>query len=213
VTNANERRCRAQNKRGERCAAHVINAAGYCVAHDPERPADMRALGRKSAAARRKPHPERVNESLRTYLKREVAPSEVWAALKLAMEGQNESARVAASRVLMDALAEPERDKDARATVDRQYAISNAKARLSALLEAGLSPEEAAEKLDDESVDDHPYLIRNDTTPEQAKQIIDGLVEMGVLDWRIEELAQKRAEEMTRIFRQEHGLPALPVSS
>jgi hypothetical protein len=40
-------------------------------------------------------------------LKREVSPAEVWGALKLAMEGQNESARVGASRVLMDALAEP----------------------------------------------------------------------------------------------------------
>jgi hypothetical protein len=111
MANVSERRCRAQNKRGERCAATVVNAAGYCVAHDPERPADMRALGRKSGEARRRPRPERVEQSLRAYLRETVEPSEVWAALKLAMEGQNESARVAASRVLMDALSEPGGDE------------------------------------------------------------------------------------------------------
>jgi len=47
---------------------------------------------------------------LRVYLRENVAPSDVWAALKLAMEGQNESARVSASKVLMDALSEAGRD-------------------------------------------------------------------------------------------------------
>jgi murein L,D-transpeptidase YcbB/YkuD len=108
--NATKRRCKATSRSGERCRAHVINAAGYCVAHDPEKPMDMSRLGKLSGEARRRPNPERVHESLRAYLKREVAPAEVWAALKLAMEGQNESARVAASRVLMDALAEPQRE-------------------------------------------------------------------------------------------------------
>jgi hypothetical protein len=208
MTNASERRCRAQNKRGERCAARVVNAAGYCVAHDPERPADMRALGRKSAEARRKPNPERVHESLRTYLKREVPPERVWQALEAAMLGNNESARVSASRVLMDALAEPEQDRDERGKVNRQYAISHAKSRLSALLEAGLSPEEAAERLYAESIDDHPYLIRSDPTAEQAATVFEMLEECGVFDWKVEELAQKRAEELTRAFREEHGLPA-----
>jgi hypothetical protein len=36
-----------------------------------------------------------------------VPPERVWAALEAAMLGSNESARVAASKVLMDALAEP----------------------------------------------------------------------------------------------------------
>jgi len=48
-----------------------------------------------------------VHESLRAYLQREVHPERVWAALEAAMLGSNESARVAASRVLVDALAEP----------------------------------------------------------------------------------------------------------
>jgi hypothetical protein len=47
-----------------------------------------------------------VHEGLREYLKREVPPERVWHALEAAMLGSNESARVAASRVLMDALHE-----------------------------------------------------------------------------------------------------------
>jgi hypothetical protein len=61
MTNADKRRCRATNRRGERCQAHVINAAGYCVAHDPEKPADMRELGKASARARARPNPDRVH--------------------------------------------------------------------------------------------------------------------------------------------------------
>jgi hypothetical protein len=38
ATNATERRCRATARSGERCRARVVNAAGYCVAHDPEKP-------------------------------------------------------------------------------------------------------------------------------------------------------------------------------
>jgi hypothetical protein len=59
----------------------------------------MRQLGRMSAKARSQPNPERVQPALREYLRDNVEPAEVWAALKLAMEGQNESARVAASKV------------------------------------------------------------------------------------------------------------------
>ena len=82
----------------------------------------MKALGRAGGKARHKPNPERVHEGLRDYLKREVSPAEVWAALKLAMEGQNESARVSASRVLMDALAEPHEERDRSADIQRQAA-------------------------------------------------------------------------------------------
>jgi hypothetical protein len=59
-----------------------------------------------------------VHESLRTYLRREVPPERVWQALEAAMLGNNESARVSASRVLMDALAEPEQDKDEQRKAD-----------------------------------------------------------------------------------------------
>jgi hypothetical protein len=101
VTNASERRCQAQNRRGERCAARVVNAAGYCVAHDPERPADMRELGKRSGEARRRPNPERVPASLRDEL-RNLDPTVVRAAIEQTLAGGNESARVSAVKLLAD---------------------------------------------------------------------------------------------------------------
>lgn len=99
-------RCSAMNKAGERCGA-LAGSDGKCSAHrDPER---MRELGRLSAKARSQPNPARIHPSLRQYLRENVAPSEVWAALKLALESENQSAKVNAARTLMDALAEPAR--------------------------------------------------------------------------------------------------------
>jgi hypothetical protein len=85
--NAAERRCRSLNRHGERCAAKVVNGRGYCVAHDPERPADMRELGKLSAKARSRPDPSRVNEGLRSYLRREAEPARVWEAIQRALDG------------------------------------------------------------------------------------------------------------------------------
>lgn len=101
-----ERRCRATGRSGDRCRAVIVNANGYCVAHDPDKPMDMRELGRKSGEARRRPNPERIHEGLRAYLQREVPPERVWRALEAAMLGSNEAARVSASKVLIDALSE-----------------------------------------------------------------------------------------------------------
>ena len=127
MANARERRCQAQNRRGERCAATVVNAKGYCVAHDPERPADMRALGRASAKARRRPKPERVHPSLRDFLKAEVPPARVWRAIEMALEGENESARVSASRLLIDALHEPAEQQDWRERMKGEMAAAREK--------------------------------------------------------------------------------------
>jgi hypothetical protein len=101
VPNATERRCKATSRSGERCRAHVVNAAGYCVAHDPEKPMDMRALGRRSGEARRKPNPERVPASLRDEL-RNLDPKVVRAAIEQTLAGGNESARVSAVKLLAD---------------------------------------------------------------------------------------------------------------
>jgi hypothetical protein len=70
----------------------------------------MKMLGKLSGQARNRPRPERVHPSLRDYLRREVAPARIWRALELALEGGSEAARVSASKVLMDALAD--RDED-----------------------------------------------------------------------------------------------------
>jgi hypothetical protein len=106
-TNASERRCSAETKRGRCQVTRGLNAEGLCPMHAGT--TDPRELGKRSGEARRKPNPERVQPALRQYLRDNVAPSEVWGALKLTLEGQNESARVGASKVLMDALAEPAR--------------------------------------------------------------------------------------------------------
>src|SRR5688500_13692573 len=106
MANATERRCSAATTRGQCRVTRGLNADGLCpMTAGTTHP---RELGKASAKARARPNPERVHESLRDYLKREVPPERVWRALELAMEGQNESARVSASRVLMDALHEPE---------------------------------------------------------------------------------------------------------
>jgi hypothetical protein len=200
---------------------YVVNAAGYCVAHDPEKPVDYRELGRKSAQARKRPNPERVHESLRTYLRREVPPERVWQALEAAMLGNNESARVSASRVLMDALTEPEQDKTEQRKADFARAGAEARAYLAAEIDRRACVlkaadveqvrhvrEEVAEKLDAEAVDLHPHLIVGDVSPEAAERIFAGLEEVGLLvrPGRVEELAEQKAQERLLALRQEHGV-------
>jgi hypothetical protein len=104
-------RCTALTKRGERCRA-LAGTDGLCSAHrDPGR---MRELGKLSGQARSRPKAERVPPSLREYLRAEVPPAEVWRALKTALEGNSEAARVSASKVLMDALSEHGTEQDWR---------------------------------------------------------------------------------------------------
>ena len=103
--NANEHRCNAATKRGRCRVTRGLNAEGLCSMHAGT--TDPRELGRLSGKRRREPNPDRVHESLRVYLRREVPPERVWHALEAAMLGSNESARVSASKVLMDALADP----------------------------------------------------------------------------------------------------------
>lgn len=119
VMSVAERHCRATNRLGERCPATVVNAARNCVAHDPERPADMRELGRASARARAERRQPSGTQSLREYLREQVDPAPVWAGLEAAVQGNNESARVAAVRVLAQELYEPERDDPRGATQRR----------------------------------------------------------------------------------------------
>lgn len=137
MANAHERRCRATNRRGERCAAKVVNAEGLCAAHSGR--TDMRELGRKSGEARRRPDPGRVPEGLRDYLRREVPPERVWQALEAAMLGSNEAARVSASKVLIDALSEGR--GECQVCRDRDAEASGARAKLAALLLARADPD------------------------------------------------------------------------
>jgi hypothetical protein len=56
-------------------------------------------------------------------------------------------------------------------------------------------------------------VVDNVVSADQAAKTLECLEELGLVAGRerIEELAQRRAEEMTRAFREEHGLP-LPVA-
>jgi hypothetical protein len=101
--NANERRCSATTKRGRCRVTRGVNVAGLCPMHAGT--TDPRELGRRSGKARRAPRPDRVHPELGAYLLAEVHPERIWRTLEAAMLGQNESARVAASRVVIDALA------------------------------------------------------------------------------------------------------------
>jgi hypothetical protein len=174
---------------------------------------DPRELGRKSGESRRKPNPERVHESLRSYLKREVPPERVWQALEAAMLGNNESARVSASRVLMDALHE-EHDKDEH---QRARAGAEARARLSQLLETRARASERAmrkelmtiaEEMRTAAVAMHPELLVGDVTPEQVAKVFEDLEEVGLVAGRarIEQRAERLAQDRLRALKQEHGL-------
>src|SRR5262245_26454578 len=97
---------------------------------------DPRALGRRSGEARRKPSPDRVHPGLREYLKREADPARVWEAIQRALEGQNESARVSASRLLVDALHEPHQEQDD--TAEREAISERATGKLEALVRSAV---------------------------------------------------------------------------
>lgn len=155
----------------------------------------MKALGRAGGKARHKPNPERVHEGLRDYLKREVSPAEVWAALKLAMEGQNESARVSASRVLMDALAEPQergdgcpRCAETRAELPKHAERFSrliedrvARIRMQRLADPLSALEELAAELSAEAVQNHSDLVVGDVRPERVAAFFEQLEELGLI--------------------------------
>jgi hypothetical protein len=154
---------------------------------------DPRELGKASAKARARPNPERVHESLRDYLKREVPPERVWRALELAMEGQNESARVSASRVLMDALHEPEgRDRtkeletaaaDARAYLERKLRDRALLAHKAGESELARAYEQAARDLwaPGEKVVTSGGVIVGDVPAREAEATLRELVKVGLI--------------------------------
>jgi len=248
-------------KAGRPCQVRLVNAAGYCIAHDPERPANMRELGRKSGEARRRPHPERVPESLRDEL-RNLDPAVVRAAIEKTLAGGNESARVSAVKLLADVdafrkdtdecprcaarKAEAEgpaaRDRvnewiarlvegavrDVFGTYDADAPRFSARERearghdsqaMRIVREAvmrGLDGREGAftaavETAVDRVLDaiSNGLVVGPPVDEERAADVLRALEELGLVAGRerIEEMARQRAEEMTRAFREEHGLP------
>ena len=181
----------------------------------------MKELGRRGGKRAHGVKPERIHESLRSYLKREVPPERVWQALEAAMLGNNESARVSASRVLMDALHEPEQQENrarerAIAAAETRQHLANELARRAAHIEERRMRDligELSVWLQDEAVDLHPDVsgpVVGQTTPEAAEAIFRGLEEVGLLvrASKVDEMVEKRALELLEALKQEHGIPA-----
>lgn len=182
----------------------------------------MRALGKASAKARSRPNPGRVHESLREYLRAEVPPAEVWQALKRVLEGGNESARVAAARVVMDALHEDKTEDRAR---DQEQAAAEARAWLEHKLRShaqraaeGGKPD-LAQQLEEEARELWPEgeravlssgAIMRDVSAREAEAALRGLEEIGLIvpGHRVEERAEELALERLAVLKAEHGIPA-----
>src|SRR5512133_1282943 len=204
---ADERRCKATTKAGRRCRVRLVNAAGYCVAHDPERPADMRELGRASGRSRRGlgKLPASQRQSLREYLREQVDPAEVWQALKAALESSSQTAVVSAARLLVPERYEARQDEDRAAEIER--ANARAKQRLAELLATRARAtqqrplrdllEELTARLEQEAVSEHPELVVGDVRPERMRATLDGLLKIGLLvpGHKVEERAEQLAQE------------------
>lgn len=191
-----ERRCKATNRRGERCAAHVVNAAGYCVAHDPERPDSMRELGRRSGEARRRgpaaqlPEPER--EGLRAVLRDRLDHETVIAAIERALAGGNESARVSAVKFLADLELYRQDDKEERdqagvmaAAGERFERLIRDRARAvrrngSGFVDVRELTQAARELWAPEGVTSEGVIVR-DVSASDAVATLEGLVDRGLI--------------------------------
>lgn len=109
---------------------------GFCIAHSGR--LDMKAIGRKGGSVGKgnaRLRQTLQQPTLRAYLRENVSPAEVWTALKAALEGQNETARVSASRVLLDALHEPEREREQEQRLQLKVAAEEFSRRIAAVAE------------------------------------------------------------------------------
>jgi hypothetical protein len=108
--------CRAMTRKGEPCRRTALDADGLCLVHNGSQ--DMRELGRLGGRAIPKAkRPDAPRESLREFLRREVDPARVWAAIEAGLESGNDRDRLAASKLLLTELYEPaaERQRDLEA--------------------------------------------------------------------------------------------------
>lgn len=88
------------------CRSTFVGPSGFCPAHDPERPADMRELGHRGGKARRKgigeQLPEAERASLREQLRRALDPELVVRTANEILAGENQTARGNMIRFLAD---------------------------------------------------------------------------------------------------------------
>jgi hypothetical protein len=92
----------------------------------------MRELGRRGGRANPKAkRPGAQRESLREFLRREVDPARVWAAIEAGLESGNDRDRLAASKLLLTELYEPAAERERE-----QADVANARAKFASLIEA-----------------------------------------------------------------------------
>ena len=112
--------CRATTRKGEPCRRKALDADGLCLVHNGSQ--DMRELGRLGGRATPKvKRPGAQRESLREFLRREVDPSAVWAAIQSSLASSNERDKLAGAKLLLGELYEPavEREREEQAEVAR----------------------------------------------------------------------------------------------
>ena len=112
--------CQATTRKGEPCRRKALDADGLCLVHNGSQ--DMRELGRRGGRA--SPKAKRADaqrETLREFLRREVDPSDVWAAIQSSLASSNERDKLAGAKLLLGELYEPaaerEREREERAEV------------------------------------------------------------------------------------------------
>ncbi len=138
--------CRATTRKGEPCKRTTLHGDGLCLVHNGSQ--DMRELGRLGGRAI--PKAKRADaqpESLREFLRREVDPSAVWAAIEASLASGNDRDRLAGAKLLLSELYEPaaERQREeeteaasARARLARRIEELSARRALITLVERGL---------------------------------------------------------------------------
>jgi hypothetical protein len=79
------RRCLATTRKGEPCKRKALDGDGLCLVHNGSQ--DMCELGRLGGRATPKAkRPDAQRQSLREFLRREVDPARVWAAIEAGLE-------------------------------------------------------------------------------------------------------------------------------
>jgi hypothetical protein len=113
--------CRAMTLKGEPCRRKALGADGLCLVHNGSQ--DMRELGRLGGRAIPKAKREDAQrESLREFLRREVDPARVWAAIEAGLESGNDRDRLAASKLLLTELYEPAADQKREREAEQEEA-------------------------------------------------------------------------------------------
>ena len=116
--------CRATTRKGEPCRRQALDGDGLCLVHNGSQ--DMRELGRLGGRATPKAkRTDAQRETLREFLRREVDPVRVWAAIEAGLESGNDRDRLAASKLLLAELYEPaaERSREDEAEEARTRAV------------------------------------------------------------------------------------------